>query len=429
MSQVTTAPHRTEKLWANRNFLILWLGQTVSQFGDTFFRFALTIWIMRTIGIPALAGIMMAASIPGIILGPVAGTLVDKLNRKNIIIYSDIFRGGIALLAAWVMYRQAFSMGYTYALLITFGIVGPLFDSAISATVPNIVLPEHLAKANSLKQAASSGTGLIGPALAAILLTSLGGVETAVPIFFALNGLSYILSGISEIFLIIPQRQGTRNKSRQGAIANFGKELIEGMKHIWDSNMLVRIFLVLAAVNFFMAPLMQVIVPAVIIDLMNLDEIWLGFIQSGIAGGFMLASLVLAAWKKVRLSKVFLASVFALGMGIVLLGIAAGVPLYMVVSEKTIAASMIPIAVIIGATAALTNISLSTIMQKIVPDEKRGRVFACMNTVVRGLIPASLGATGLVALFAPLFIQPVVGGFAVICASIALSRIRELHSH
>lgn len=416
------------KLINNSNFLILWIGQTVSQFGDVFFRFAITIWIMRTAGIPALAGVMMMASIPGIILGPIAGTLVDNINRKYIIVISDLIRGVITLIAAWIMTRQSFSIGSVYAMLILFGIVSPLFDSAISASTPNIVNPEHLRQANSLKQASSSGTGLVGPALAAIIITGLGEIDTAIPIFFLLNGLSYILSGVSELFLKLPATQKKTVIHRE-AIRSLCLQLAEGVKYIWQSGMLVRIFIMLAAVNFFMAPIMQVVIPAVIIDMFNLDEFWLGFIQSGVACGFMLASVTFASINKASLSRVFNISVLFLGIGLVFLGLAAGTPLYTSISGESAAIAMILIGLIIGASAALTNVSLSTILQRIVPDEKRGRVFGCLNTIARGLIPASLGMAGIMSILMPLFVQPLLGGVAVISASIFLSKIRELHRH
>jgi len=430
MSNIEYAlPRPKEKLLANGNFLILWLGQLVSQFGDMFFRFALTIWVMRTSGTTALAGIMMVASIPGIILGPIAGTLVDNLDRKKIIVLSDLFRGGITLAAAWIMYRQNFAIGHVYLLLVLFGLVSPLFDSAVSASTPNIVRHEHLTQANSLRQATASGAGLVGPALAAIILAALGGMEAAVPVFFALNGVSYILSGISEIFLKLPVIERVKTANAKEAVSAFKRQLAEGVRYIWDSRMLARIFIVLAVVNFFMAPLMQVIVPAVIIDMFNLDEVWLGFIQSGVAGGFMLASLTLASMKKIRLSKLFLIAVLALGLAVMALGLAAATPSFFSLAYHIVAATMIPIAVVIGATAAMTNISLSTIMQKVVPDEKRGRVFGCLNTIAGGLMPISLGMTGLFIIAVPLYSVPLLASIAIISASVLLGKIKELQQY
>lgn len=429
MSTLDLTRPSSQRLLGNGNFTILWLGQLISQLGDAFFNFAMVVWIINTAGAPALAAIMMAASIPGIVLGPVAGTLVDNLNRKSIIILSDMFRGAIMFFAVLIIQQQIFTISHVYGLLIIFGIVRPLFNSAISASLPNIVQTEHLAQANSLRQATQSGTALLGPALAAVMFAAVGGVEKAIIIFFFLNGISYVLSGISEIFLDLPSPVREKAATGKEALANFGRQLVEGLSYIVKSSMLVRMFTVFAAMNFFLAPLVEVVLPALIIEVYCLEEIWLGFIQSGISGGFLLGAFVLTLFKQTRRSKLLVLAIFGLGISIASIGLAAGLPLYTTVSPVIAAGIMVFAAVLIGTTAAVTNISLSTIMQIIVPNEKRGRVFAGLNTLSSGLVPISLGTAGLMALAIPIFVQPLLGGAAVMIASILLKGIKELQEH
>lgn len=431
MTQIAISlPKSKQSLFLNPNFMILWLGQLVSQFGEAFFSFAMAIWIIRTAGAPALGGIFMVASIPGLLLGPVAGTFVDRLNRKNIIVFSDLLRGILVLAAAWLLWQQTFTLIHAYILLIIFGVFQQFFGTSISASMPNVVAKEQLPQANSLRQATASGTNLIGPALAGIILTSMGGAERAIPLFFLIKGVSYIVSGISETFLVLPHNPRPQEESFTQSSKQFMSQLKEGFRYVWQSSMLVRMMVAVAAINFFVAPLGSVILPAVIIDTLLLEEVWLGFMQSGLAAGFLLSSLTMSVIKKsFTMSTLLIRALLCFGISITLLGVAIGAPIYFEVSPIITASLMIGVMALIGVTLALASIAMPTIMQKIVPDEKRGRVFGLLSTLSVGLNPLAFGAVGMLALVAPLFTFLLVGGFGIMGATAMLARIKELRQY
>lgn len=415
-------------LFKNSNFLILWLGQLVSHIGDGLFNFAMIIWILQTSGAPALAAIMMVSSIPGLVLGPIAGTFVDRLDRKMMIWASDFIRGGLMLAAAWLMASGSFNLAHIYIILMLFGIIRGFFTPALSASLPNMIRPEDLSRANSIQQATSSGTGLIAPSLAGVLLVVLGGTK-AIPLLFFINGISFIISGISELFLVIPPLPEKPALKGIATLQQFGGMLKEGLVYVQQSQMLTRMFTIFAAINFFMVPLMQVVIPALIVDVYRLPEAWLGFIQSGIAAGFMVGSLALSILKAQKHSQVVLGGIWIIGATVGLIGVAAALPGMTPVTPVQAVIFITALASVLGLSAALANIKLATIMQIIVPNEMRGRVFSFLNTFASGLMPLALGISGLVAAAAPLFIQPITGGLAVLGAGAALNRIEELKKY
>ncbi len=418
---------KQQPLLKNRNFLLLWIGQIVSQLGDAVFKFGLVIWIVHTADALTLAGIMTAASIPGIILGPVAGTVVDRLDRKTIIVMCDLIRGAMVLLAGTLMLGEDLTVAHLYALLVVFGIVQPLFSSAVSSTVPNIVSREDLSRVNSLRQLGTSGTSLVGPAIAGVLLTMLGGSQ-AVSLVFMVNGTSYILSGISEVFLRLPPVSINDADTGEPTQAFFD-QVKQGLRYVWDSSLLCRMLPILAIMNFFSVPLNQIVLPVVVIDQLALGEIWLGLIQSGLAAGLLLASLVLSALNWTDHGKPLLMSLFGHGCSILLLGATMGLALYLSTPRLVVPVMLILLALLAGVTGAIANISLTTIAQKIVPDEKRGRVFAFMNTLLGGAAPVALGITGLWTTVAPLFAWPMIGGGTILVGARALDRVSELQEH
>ncbi len=429
MSQPSCAVDRAGPgpLTRNRNFLVLWIGQIVSQMGDALFKFGLVVWIVHTADALTLAGVMTVASVPGIILGPAAGALVDRLDRKNIIVFSDIIRGVLVLTAGVFMMDRIFTVAHVYVILVIFGIVQPLFSSAVGSSIPNIVGDGQLQQANSLRQLGASVTSLIAPALAGVLLIALGGAQRAIPVLFIANGLSYLLSGISECFLELPP-PGAEEAGEKLQVS-FIERIREGIRYVADSVLLRRMLPVLAMMNFFGVPLNQVILPVMVIDTLGLGEVMLGLVQSALAAGLLLAALGLSSIKWTRQSKPLLGALLAHGSSVLLLGGGLALALYSAVSPRAIGIILVSAAFTLGATGAVANISLTTIVQRLVPDRMRGRVFALLNTLLGGTAPLSLGAAGLLGVALPLFYWPVIGGVAVMGGTASLGGIKELRKY
>lgn len=423
-----TLEEKSNSIFLNRNFLILWLGQLVSKLGDSFFSYAITIWVITTVGLEQLAILMAVSSIPKIILGPIAGTVVDRVNRKTIIWLSDFLRGSLMLCAAFLISMGDFNIYYFYSIFILNGIISTFFDPAISATFPNVVEKSQLSQANSVKAGTNSFSQILGPVIASILLIALGGASKAIPTLIILNAISFFASGFSELFLDVPQLHLKKSRNHDKASSSFLNQLKEGFVYVKSSAMLLHMMIIFAVINFFLVPIFQLILPGVMVDVLNAES-WLGLIQSAVAIGFILASVFLSIKKSTTHYKFLSMGLLGLGLSILLLGISIAVAIIAPMGTQIILLSLALITVIIGVSAAITNIKLSTIMQIIVPDEVRGRVFALMNTMVLGLTPLSLALSGLIILKLPLFVQPVLGGFIIVLASILLYKIKELKKY
>jgi len=177
------------KLW-NLNFILLWQGQLVSNFGDSVYDIALGFWILAKTGSTGLMGILMAtAVIPRVFLSPIAGTYVDRHNRKNILIITDVIRGimisivGVAALMNFIQIWMVLLGG------IVLGICGSFFNPAVQSSIPDLVPKDKLVKANSVFSLASTGTDIIGKTIGGFLFHVVGA-----PIMFLINGLSYIFT-------------------------------------------------------------------------------------------------------------------------------------------------------------------------------------------------------------------------------------------
>ncbi|MFR4767154.1 MAG: MFS transporter [Paraclostridium sordellii] len=188
------------KLW-NKNFFLLWQGQMVSVLGDVFYLMALNFWMLEITGSTALMGMLSAVTmLPKIILGPFAGVFVDRWDRKKLIVLTDLIRGvivtfvGIAGVMGFIQVWMVFIVG------IISGICAAFFNPAINSSRPDIVPEDKLLKANSVTSLAQSGMDMIGNAVGGVLYVLIGA-----PYMFLLNGISYLFSAFTEIFITIPK--------------------------------------------------------------------------------------------------------------------------------------------------------------------------------------------------------------------------------
>src|SRR5689334_21711915 len=178
----------TRLLQRNRNYRYTWIGQIVSEVGDHFNNVAvLSLAVAATHNGAVVAGVMLARAIPAVLVGPFAGVLLDRFDRRRVMIASDLVRGFITL--AFILaigYKQTWLQYLLSALLMA---ASPFFTSGRSAILPSIARDDQLHTANSLTQTTSWMT-LAGGAF-------LGGTSVAAfgyQLAFVFNSLSFFFS-------------------------------------------------------------------------------------------------------------------------------------------------------------------------------------------------------------------------------------------
>ena len=179
-----------ELLRSNRNYRFTWLGQIVSEVGDHFNNIAvLSLALQESNSGQVIAGVMLSRAIPAVLIGPFAGVLLDRFDRRRIMIASDIVRGFIALgFIAAITFRQIWMLYVLSALLMT---ASPFFTSGRSAILPSIATEEELHTANSLTQTTGWMTLAVGAFFGGTTAARFG-YELA----FVFNSLSFFFSAL-----------------------------------------------------------------------------------------------------------------------------------------------------------------------------------------------------------------------------------------
>jgi len=358
-----------------RGFTVIWGGQFVSLLGTFMTNFALTIWAWQVTGeATALALTGLAFSLPNILLYPVAGALVDRWNRRLVMMISDI-AAGISTLVILLL----FSTGnlQIWHLYVTGAFAG-LFQSfqfpAYSTTVSTMLEKDDYTRASGMLSLAQSTSGILSPVAAGVLLPFIG--LRGILIF---DLFSVAVAVASLLIVNIPQPEPKPASERNSLL----EDSLFGFKYIRERSGLLGLQLVFFTINFIGSLGFPLLAPMVLSRTGD-NPVILGTVRSAFGAGGVVGGLILSAWggpkKRVHgvLSGLALSCLFgyiALGLGSDVYTWSLGAFLMMFFNP-------------------LINGSSQAIWQSKVPPEMQGRVFGTRVMIARISQPVAMAITG-----------------------------------
>ncbi|MEW8994178.1 MFS transporter [Clostridium sp.] len=368
------------RLW-NKNFFLLWQGQLVSMLGDILYMIALDFWILDMTGSTGLMGLLSALTmLPRIVLGPFAGVFVDKWNRRNIIVLTDFIRGivitfvGIAGIVGFIQVWMVFVVG------IISGLCSAFFGPAVNSIKPELVHESKVVKANSVTSLATSGMDMIGSAIGGVIYIAIGA-----PYMFLANGISYLISAFTEIFITEPKREKKAEK------ITFIEDFKEGFRFLWNFKTLRNLFLLASLLNLFVNAAFILILPY-FKSMPFLGPEKYGLFMASIPMGMLVGSGLLSI---INIKKNQKFKIYKFG-ALICLGI---LPFLVIVENFYV---MIPIAFISFLFNVIFNTIFNSAMMLVVPSDKRGKIGALMNTISGGLQPIGTLVGGVLGEFMPI---------------------------
>ena len=361
----------------NRNFLALWLGQVISQIGDSFTFLALLITVNRLTGSTVAMGLMtISLTLPQLVFSFLAGVVVDRVNRKHVMIISDLLRALLVL--AFLTVRSAEQVYVFYFVGFLLSSVSVFFAPAKTTMIPRIVEGEdELLSANALSQTIRVVALLMGPALAGFLI-AWAGTEVA----FVVDSLSYIISAIAIVTITT---SGQTVDDEQIGVRMLGHRLAEGMSYTLHNKTLLGIIVTLLVALLGVGAIEVLFVPYLQGEF-GVGPEGLGFVQTAQGVGMLVGSVLVGNLaQRLRLTHIIACSVALLGASVALGGVASQFLL-------------IPLAMFVaGLSLAPLDAALSTLIQRTVPDEKLGRVSSVVETTMTLSYLLSMGAAAFLA--------------------------------
>jgi DHA3 family macrolide efflux protein-like MFS transporter len=209
--------HPYVRLALNGSFSSLWVGQLISLFGDRIHQIALAFLVLdRTQSPVAVAFVFVAATLPNLLLSPIAGTYVDRWNQKEVMVVSDLLRAAIILLIPIAVFTNVLAV---YPLVFAVTSISIFFRPARVAALPRIVRSDELLTANSAMWIAETIADVVGYPIAAVFVASLG---SALPLAFWIDAATYGASAALIFSIVVPPvpREASEGEERPTVMAD-----------------------------------------------------------------------------------------------------------------------------------------------------------------------------------------------------------------
>lgn len=384
-------------------FSVIFAGQAFSLFGSRLVQFALVWWLTSTSGLAstlALASIM--ALIPQVLLGPFAGTLVDRWNRRRVMIVADALIALVVVALGLLYTLGAVQIWHVFAAMFLRSLLGAFHWPAMQTTTTMMVPEKHLSRIAGLNQSLRGLANIVAPPLGAILLEFLP-IQTILYIDVCTAALAV------ATLLLVSLPQPVIPKGQQRGWRSVLSDMREGMRYVWEWKGLRLIMMISMIINFLVNPGFALL-PILVTKHFGGGALELAWMQSAMGIGMILGGLTLGVWGGFRkrvvtaFSAVVVSGIFVTAIGVM----PAHLFLYAV-------GSMFCFAFL----NAIANGTFFASMQSIVPPEIQGRVFTLLMSLSAGMVPLGMAVAGPVADAFGERIWFVVGGITFIILGIA----------
>ncbi len=401
-AQPPAPPRRRASLWRNRDYLLLWSGQGVSSAGTQVSGIAFPLLILAITGSPAQAGLAFALrSLPYVIFSLPVGALIDRWDRKRVMILCDLGRAvalasiPIALALGLLTIAQLYIVAFVEGSLFVF------FNLAEVACLPRVVATEQLPAASAQNQATEATAAVVGPSLSGVLYS----VSQALP--FAADAVSYLASVVSLLF-IRTQFQGERARPTRSLWA----EIREGLAWLWHHPLIRYIAFLTGGWNFTGAGLPVLVI--VLAQAQGADSVAVGVMFAiGAVGGIVGALIAPALQRRLSFGGAIRGTVWISALLF---------PLYAVAPNPVLLGVVTALSFSVG---PIYNVVQFSYRLSLIPDALQGRVNSVFRLLAFGFQPLGAALTGV--LIQTIHAVPTV--LALSAVMLALAILTQLNPH
>lgn len=389
--------------WAGR-FFTIWTGQALSLFGSALVQFALIWWLTQKSGSATVLAIaVMVGMLPQILIGPFAGALVDRWNRRIIMITADATIAAFSLLLAYLFATGRVQIWHIYAIMAIRALGGAFHFPAMAASTPLMVPKEQLTRINGLNQALQGVNSLAAPPVAALLISVL-----PTPSILLIDVGTALLAILPLLFIPVPQPQ--RHTAPQGEVKpSLMQDIRAALVYIRALPGLVAVIFMAFFLNFLLVPT-ESLMPLLITKHFSKGAIELGLMQSATGFGIIAGGILLGVWggfkKKIVTS---LIGITGLGLAVMLIGLAPADLFILAITGAVLLGFMLPMA----------NGPIGALFQSIVRLDMQGRIMSFISSGATAISPLGLLIAGPFSDWLGIRVWFWAGG--ILCVLIAIS--------
>jgi DHA3 family macrolide efflux protein-like MFS transporter len=380
---VTTSTRNAEPTanWATP-FFTIWTGQALSLVGSQIGSFALVWWLTQASGsATVLATASLVAMLPQVVLGPFVGALVDRWNRRRVMIVAD---SAIALLSAGLAYLfwvDRLQIWQVYIIMFARSLGGAFHWPAMQASTSLMVPKDHLARIGGMNSTLQGVLSIVTPPLGAFAmeimpLYAIMAIDV-VTAAFAIGPLS---------FIHIPQPERTAADAA-GARPSLLGDVVDGFRYIWNWKGMFLVLMLATTINMMINPAMSLL-PMLVLRKFAGGALQLGWLNSAWGVGIIVGGLVLSAWGGLKRKVVTaLLGLIGQGIGFLVVGLTPASALWLGIVGLAFA----------GIMNVVCNGPFLALFQDVVAAEIQARVFTVIGSLTGLAVPVGLAIAGPVA--------------------------------
>ncbi|HEX7951123.1 MAG TPA: MFS transporter [Candidatus Limnocylindrales bacterium] len=417
--------HPYVRLALDSSFSALWAGQLVSLIGDRVHQVALAFLVLRATESPiAVGAVFLVSTLPNLLFGPIAGTLVDRWDHREVMIVSDLLRAGVVLL---IPIAAVTNLALVYPLVFLVTTISIFFRPAKVAILPRIVSNDDLIPANSALWIAETFADIGGFALAGLFVALLG---SQLPLAFWVDAMTYVASAVLIASIAVaplvrglsradaeaaeiaaeaeaaagPQATGLGEVASSGAVQGFVGEMRAGWRFLRHEPVLLANTLQAAVAQLMLGVFLALtaVYADASIDRLGFDgSTAYSFMEGAIGAGNLIGGFVIGLLgSRIALGKMVIAGYVATGLAVAGLAVAGN----------------LGVAIGLAFGAGVGNLAFvipsQTLVQRLTPPELMGRVLGLRFSLVFGSMTLAMGVGGV--LGQVFGVAPVIGVFGLI---------------
>ena len=416
-----TAPgHRPEPSpnWA-RPFFTIWVGQALSLVGSQIGSFALVWWLTQASGsATVLATASLVAMLPQVLLGPFAGALVDRWNRRRVMIVADT---AIALLSAGLAYlfwAERLQIWHVYLIMFARSLGGAFHWPAMQASTSLMVPKDQLSRVGGMNHTLQGVLGIVTPPLGAFAMEIMP-LHTIMIIDVVTAAFA-----IGPLFAVhIPQPERAVAAST-GPKPSLWGDVADGFLYIWHWKGMFVVLMLATLINMMIHPAMSLL-PMLVLRRFSGGALQLGWLNSAWGAGIILGGLILSVWGGLKRKVVTaLLGLIGQGIGFLIVGLTPASAFWLGIVGLALG----------GITNVICNGPLFALLQEVVTPDMQGRVFTVIGSLSGLAAPVGLAIAGPVADRLGVQAWFIIGGlFCVVAAASMFSTPAvmglEAHGH
>ncbi|HEX9612439.1 MAG TPA: MFS transporter [Candidatus Bathyarchaeia archaeon] len=415
MTETISVKPSFRRVLSNRPFSLLWAGQLVSQSGDFIFDVAAIWYVLQLTGDPFKVGIAVATILlPAIFIGPIAGVYLDRFNRRDVMLASNIVQAAVAGMIGILYSLGSLSFLILLVMLFVLNSGAQFVRPAVTAMIPGITEKEDLSTANSLFSLSTSVNQVAGYGIGGVVVLALG---VAVPFYY--DSLTFLFA--AAMLSLITRSQGAIPNSAHDPTSlssdhvSFREKFVQGLRFIRGSKFLIQLVIVGLVVNFFGAGIFALLAPYAKIVISGNAGTYGAMLTTYSVGAVIGSVLVGKLQLRNYVGKMLFAGV--IGQGLVIVGIGFTTVLFLALA----------LSFAIGVLQTMVNVPMTVLVQTRVPGDMLARVFSSLVALLTIVAPVSSAlAGGLASSISIGGTFQVFGGLIVLACAVGYLFFRDL---